>query len=177
METLETLRNSCRIHVTGNVAAGKSTVGEALGTVLGLPVTHMDTLVWLPGWKKRPENEKHELVVAAAAGNEWIIDGVSEHVRHRCDAIVFIDLTTSAAVWRAIIRVLRLGRGHRPELGPDFPELRAACPALRLARRFNRRVRPGIVSDLTRIPVVVRVTSGRQVRDLVGHLRSTASTT
>jgi hypothetical protein len=172
-EAARRLRRARRIHVTGNVAAGKSSVARALAEVTGLPLVHMDTMIWLPGWQRRPDAERQALLDAAVAGRAWVIDGVSAQVRERCDAMVFIDLPTMVAVRSAVRRMLRLRMRSRPELGDGYPELRAWRPALRLALRFNRYVRPGIVADLDRIPVVVRIVSPGDVDALVRALAPT----
>lgn len=171
---VEQLRNARRIHVTGNVAAGKSTLARSIGFAFGLPIAHMDHMVWAPGWVKRPDEERQASVSSAVANQSWVIDGVSDHVRGECDALVFIDLPTWVALRRAISRIFRLRRGHRPELDDRFPEWRAARPALRLARRFNRRVRPRIVEDLAGAPVAVRLASAGDVAALNRELRQFA---
>lgn len=157
--SIAALHAARRINVTGNVGVGKSTVACALGRHLDLHVVHLDPLVWEAGWRKRAQLERDELVLAAAAEPRWIIDGVSAAVRARADAIVFVDLPMRVAIRRAITRAARLGFRSRPELGPGFPELRALRPAVRLARRFDAHVRPGIVADLPTVPMAIHLTS------------------
>jgi adenylate kinase family enzyme len=39
-----------RIAVIGSPGAGKSTLARELGAALGLPVYHLDRLLWRPHW-------------------------------------------------------------------------------------------------------------------------------
>lgn len=166
---MEQLRGARRINVTGNVAVGKSTLARQLGELLDRPVIHLDELIWDPGWRKVDEPTRTAAIASAAAGDAWIIDGVSQAVRRRADAIVFLDLPRRTAIWRALRRAASLRMRHRPELGPGYPELRAIVPALRLAMRFDARVRDGIVADLAGSAEVIHVTSLAQLEQLSPH--------
>ncbi|CAN5686044.1 hypothetical protein BH24CHL4_BH24CHL4_24990 [soil metagenome] len=39
-----------RVTIVGSAGLGKSTLARRLGTLLDLPVAHLDTLYWQPGW-------------------------------------------------------------------------------------------------------------------------------
>lgn len=55
----------------------QSTLGEELGSLLGIPFIPLDTLAWRPGWLQTPEDDFRSNVVAAMsrADNGWVIDG------------------------------------------------------------------------------------------------------
>jgi adenylate kinase family enzyme len=115
-----------RIAVIGCSGGGKSTLARALGARLGLPVTHIDTLFWKPGWVEGDREELRLAVEAVAATDAWVIDGnffkASAERFHRADTIVWIDLPRLACLWRASRRaVLGFGR-TRPDLAPGCPE-------------------------------------------------------
>ena len=46
-----------RVLVIGISGAGKSTFTRALGVRTGLPVIHLDTEFWRPGWTVTPREE------------------------------------------------------------------------------------------------------------------------
>ncbi|MCL1951754.1 MAG: topology modulation protein, partial [Oscillospiraceae bacterium] len=51
-----------RIMVMGSSGSGKSTMAQRLGEITGLPVVHLDSLSWLPGWVEAPKEEFGEKV-------------------------------------------------------------------------------------------------------------------
>lgn len=65
-----------RICILGPSNSGKSTLAQAIGTQLGLPVVHLDQLRFVPStnWVLKPPNEflaAHD----AAMADRWIIEG------------------------------------------------------------------------------------------------------
>ncbi|MHA1186071.1 MAG: AAA family ATPase, partial [Candidatus Heimdallarchaeota archaeon] len=66
-----------RITIIGNSAAGKSSLAVLLGKELGLPVYHLDKLLWKPGWERTLEDEfvrKHQEIIDK---DQWVLDGVA----------------------------------------------------------------------------------------------------
>lgn len=66
-----------RIIILGTTNSGKSTLGNALGEALDIPVVHLDRLRHLPhtNWQIRPKDEFAALHDAAIAEAEWIMEG------------------------------------------------------------------------------------------------------
>jgi len=46
-----------KIAVIGSGGSGKSTFSRKLGNILNLPVYHLDTVYWNPGWIETPKDK------------------------------------------------------------------------------------------------------------------------
>src|SRR5262249_43622252 len=62
-----------RILILGPSGAGKSTLGRRIGTRLGLPVVHLDTFHWNPGWIENEAARFRERLAEAVAGDAWVM--------------------------------------------------------------------------------------------------------
>ncbi|MGE0495918.1 MAG: hypothetical protein AB7S38_42325 [Vulcanimicrobiota bacterium] len=148
-----------RIHVTGNAGSGKTTLAAELGRQLDLPVHGLDHLVWQPGWEPTPLCQRAEREHELAAGEAWIIEGVSPRIRASADLVVFLDLPRWLCLARCLRRTL-LHPAGRPELPRDCPEWRILPHLLSLIWHFPARARPAILSH----PGLVHLTSTAQIR-------------
>ncbi len=74
--------------ILGPGGAGKSELAVAISRRTGLPVVHLDHVFWRPGWKPAPPEESARDMVAAVAGERWILDGN------------FLDLAFLRWIWR-----------------------------------------------------------------------------
>ena len=90
-----------RILVTGNAGAGKTTLAQKVAQMLDLPFHSLDIIVWQPGWKKTPAEEKEKKINALTAQEYWVIDGVSFSVQDRADTVVFLDVPRRLSFLRA----------------------------------------------------------------------------
>src|SRR5215470_9991697 len=64
-----------RIVILGPCGAGKSTLARRIGERLDLPVVHLDTLNWNPGWVQTDVTKFREQVAEAVKGDAWVMDG------------------------------------------------------------------------------------------------------
>ena len=64
-----------RVLVIGVPGAGKSTFTRALAAKIGLPVIHLDTEFWQPGWKITPREQWRPKVAELVGRDAWIMDG------------------------------------------------------------------------------------------------------
>ncbi|MDX6516641.1 MAG: hypothetical protein QOH73_2307 [Gaiellaceae bacterium] len=146
--------------------AGKTSVANAIGARLGLPVVHIDGVFWrsLPNGR-RVESAPAEWEAAHRSLIEerrWVIDGMKLGVLAErlgaADTVVFLDLPTWTCLWSVIRRdglslnrefvrwIARFRRVHRPRV----LELLATCScevvmlrSRRDTRRFVAAIPPG----------------------------------
>ncbi len=128
-----------RILVTGNAASGKSTLARRLSGEMGIPFHSLDSVVWLPGWRKRPEGEKLRILTDLAGQEAWVIDGVSAVVQAAADAVIFLDVPRRTCIRRALWRSLRFFLRSRSELPEGCPEILMLPELLRIIRDFPAR--------------------------------------
>lgn len=166
-----------RIAVTGPAGAGKSYLAVELGSVLGLPVIHLDTLYWKPGWVRTPEAEWVETQRRALAGESWIVDAQYDDMLpdwfEAADTIVFVDASPLQCLWRVSRRRLdaRPARGA-PAGSEPAPAHRALSKFLRNQWTYRRTVRPELLAELERRRRGQRVVVVRRGADLRNLLAS-----
>ena len=119
------LEDRRRILVIGSGGAGKSTFARELAQRTGLPLVHLDSHFWKPGWTLTPPDEWSGRVRGLVREDCWIMDGNyigSLELRlERCDTVVFFDLPRLTCLGGIARRWLR----HRVTSRPDLPE---GCP-------------------------------------------------
>lgn len=129
-----------KISIIGYSGSGKSTLAAFLGELYGLPVLHLDTAQFLPGWQERPKDERERMVAAFLDENEergWIIDGtyaslLPERRFDAADRILFLNFSRIAC----LCRVWRRYRTYRGKVRHSAAE---GCPE-KLDREFIRWV-------------------------------------
>jgi adenylate kinase family enzyme len=93
-----------RILIIGSGGAGKSTLSRCLQKLLGIPLVHLDSIFWKPGWVETPRPEWKRIVCELVQGDSWIMDGnYSGTLDIRidaCDTIIFLDLPRTTCSWR-----------------------------------------------------------------------------
>jgi len=155
-----------RIVILGNAGSGKSTLARALGKRLDLPVVHLDTLFWEPGWVEPDAEQFRTRVRAAVAADAWICEG--NYARRtfdlrlpRADLIIWLDTPRLTCFARVIMRSLM--NRPRPDLAAGCSEKldREFLTFLNFVWNFDRGYRPGIEA--------VRLAIGPQVPTV--HLR------
>ncbi len=149
-----------RILVIGSGGAGKTTFSLALSEAMGIPVVHLDTLYWKPGWVASESDEWRQIVSAEIQKSEWIMDGnYGSTLERRCeaaDAIIFLDTPRLVCLWRLILRRIRYRGVSRPSMTPNCPE-RISFEFLWWVATYGWRRRPGILALLDRCRVTKQV--------------------
>ena len=100
-----------KIAILGTSGSGKSTLAKRLGERYSLPVLHMDTVHFLPGWVERPFAEEEAIVRQFLDENAggWVIDGNYSKTCYarrlkEADKIIVLWFSPLVCLWRAIRR-------------------------------------------------------------------------
>ena len=64
-----------KISIIGSGGAGKSTFAKRLSSILEVPVYHLDSMFWKPGWVETEREEWADLQRSVCEKSEWILDG------------------------------------------------------------------------------------------------------
>jgi len=109
-----------KIIIIGSGGAGKSTLAEKLGKILELPVHHLDTFFWLPGWIERDKTEFISIVIKLIKEEEWIIDGNFQNTMsirmNASDTVIFLDYNRFTCYWSVVVRFFRDKGKSRPSM-------------------------------------------------------------
>ena len=100
-----------KIAILGTSGSGKSTLAKRLGETYGLPVLHMDTVHFLPGWVERPFAEEETIIRRFLDENAggWVIDGNYTKTCYarrleEADKIIVLWFSPLVCLWRAVRR-------------------------------------------------------------------------
>ncbi|WP_339411044.1 AAA family ATPase [Pseudomonas sp. EA_35y_Pfl2_R5] len=149
-----------RIVILGNAGSGKSTLARSLGKSLSLPVVHLDTLFWEPGWVEPDATQFRERVRDAVATDTWICEG--NYARRtfdlrlpNADLIIWLDTPRLTCLRRVIVRSA-LNR-PRPDLPAGCREQfdRAFLAFIKFVWQFDHGYRQGI--DAMRMAISPKV--------------------
>ena len=163
-----------RIQIMGCSGSGKSTLARKLGEKTGLPVVHIDRLFWKSGWVESSKEEIDTKILAAAAGERWIMDGnysrTLGHRLERCDLVVYLDFPR----WFCVLSVIRRYLQNLGRVRPDMPE---GCPEkidgefLRWVWNFNQGHREKFLTMLGELPPerVIILKNRREVNRFVAE--------
>ena len=156
-----------RILIVGSSGAGKSTLSRKLAEQWELPVVHLDSLFWQPGWTVTPRPEFMEKMKLELARPEWIIDGnydSSIEMRSEyADLIIFLDFSNVLCLYRACKRVWMYRGKTRPDMGEGCPE-KIDWEFARWIWRYPKDARPKMLNILSKVPAdVITLKSPKEV--------------
>lgn len=166
-----------RIVILGNAGSGKSTLARALGQHLNLPVVHLDTLFWEPGWVEPDGEQFRTRVREAITTDAWICEG--NYARRtfdlrlpHADLIIWLD-TPRLTCFTRVIRRSIMNR-PRPDLPAGCTEKldRAFLTFLKFVWTFDRSYRPGIEKVRQSIRPEIPVVHLRGNRQITAFLDS-----
>jgi adenylate kinase family enzyme len=142
---------SC-IAILGGAGAGKSTLARRVGETLGLPVVHLDRVVFGPGWTRIPVPQARERLAVLLASGAWVVEGsygeLADLTLPNADLVIWIDQPAWLRLWRS----WRKTRIHRDRPRADRPDDCAEGFGLRYARDIMSfgRWSPTVESRLAR---------------------------
>ncbi len=116
-----------KIAVLGFSGSGKSTLARKLGERLSLPVLHLDTVFWLPGWQERDREECAAITAGFMEQENWLIEGVYSKFHfdarmEQADKIVLVTLPRLNCLVRAVRRYCTYRGSSRPDMTEGCPE-------------------------------------------------------
>ncbi|MFK3775616.1 AAA family ATPase [Pseudomonas sp. NPDC089406] len=121
-----------RVMIVGQPGSGKSTLARQLGQRTGLPVVHIDTIHWQPGWVERSPAEKTRLCHEVEAREQWVFEGGHSATwgnrLARADLLIWIDRGAPLRFWRVLRRTLAQRGQSRPDLPENCPERLGSLP-------------------------------------------------
>lgn len=137
-----------RVLIIGCSGAGKSTLARLLGERLALPVVHLDTLFWKPGWVESPKAEFDLKLDQVLTGERWVIEGnfLGSFLKRaeRADTIIVFDLPTITCLKGLVARLWKYFGKTRPDLPDGCPES-IDWDFLAWVCNFRRNTRPDLV--------------------------------
>lgn len=118
-----------KLAILGYSGSGKSTLARELGKRYGLPVLHLDTVQFEPGWSVRDRDEGKQLVRTFLEEHPdgWVIDGnysdfYQKERLEAADGIVLMLLPRMSCYLRARRRARLYKGGTRPDMADGCTE-------------------------------------------------------
>ncbi|MSS72032.1 MAG: DNA topology modulation protein [Candidatus Latescibacteria bacterium] len=141
-----------KVLIIGSGGAGKSTLAVRLGELLGLPVIHLDTLYWKPGWEATPQDDWKRIIAEMVQRERWIMDGnyggTLEERLKACDTVIFLAFSRLICLCRVFKRVAIYRGRSRPDLNPGCPEQLPDREFLSWIWSYPRKRMPKILETL-----------------------------
>ena len=110
-----------RIMVLGAPGSGKTVLSKRLGEVLGLPVYHLDALMWEENWVEKPLYEMEKIQNGIIFRDSWIADGyyhkIADRRFERADTVIILDIPRCTCILRALRSDIALNCSNKIDMG------------------------------------------------------------
>lgn len=166
-----------KIAIIGSGGAGKSTLARQLGTMLSIPVYHLDALYWKPNWTPTALEDWEDIQEKLVQEESWVMDGnYSNTMRIRlqaADTIIFLDYPTGLCLWRVLKRRWKYHGKTRLDMGEGCQE-KIDLEFLSWIWTYRKTRRPGILKKLEGLKNqknVLIFSSPRQTRQFLQQLK------
>lgn len=159
-----------KISIFGTPGSGKTTLAIKLGKSSGLPVFHLDKLLWDKGWVLRPRQdfiEDHQKLIVQ---NKWIIEGTSRttlDIRYPIsDVVIFLNPPRLVCLFLVFKRFL-FTRSQMPDK-PEGCKEKISLDFLKYLWRFKRPALIHIQKLKEKYPEIrlIEITSIKDIREL-----------
>jgi adenylate kinase family enzyme len=161
-----------KIAVIGNAGGGKTTLSRRLAQIHKLPLTHVDSVQFIPGMKIRPYSESIKILSEIQDQSAWIIDGygpldIIEKRFQLADKVVFIDFPLWRHYWWCTKRQIQNLWTRREELPEGCSEVSWAhsVKLFQSLQKVHRQMRPELLKILSREKYCGKVIYIRNLRD------------
>jgi len=143
-----------KVLILGCAGSGKSTFSKLLGQHKNLPVIHLDSLYWKPGWIESTEDEWDKIIDELIHEEEYVLDGnYTRTLKARleeADTVFYFDYPRYLCLFRVIKRrILNHGKtrvdmakGCKEKLDSEF---------IKWIWNFNTVNRPKIIKLLDQV--------------------------
>lgn len=162
-----------RILIIGSAGSGKSTLSQKLGSILHLPIIHLDKHYWKPNWVPTPNEEWDQTVEEFTMRDEWIMDGNYSRTLDtrlkRADLIIFLDMPMLLCMYRVIKRRIKYHKKMRPDLNEDCPE-KLDWEFLKWVWTYKKRSRVRVLNKLDQVKndkQIIILRNRKEVNELI----------
>jgi len=140
--------------VLGCSGSGKSTFASKLGEVTGLPVIHLDSFYWKPGWIAATEEEWDQIIDNLVKLDTYIMDGNYARTLPKrlvdADAVYYFDFPRSLCIYRVIKRRIVFHGRTRADMAEGCKE-KIDLQFLKWIWNFRKRNRGKILEMLNQV--------------------------
>jgi len=146
-----------------------------MSKILKLPVYHLDSFYWKPGWVPTAYDEWIPIAKDLASRDEWIIDGgysstLDDRLK-RADLVILLDMPRYLCMYRIIKRRLEYRGKTRPDMGQGCPE-KLDWEFISWVFNYNKRVKPKILEKIDRLGVADKLVTLKSQREVDSYLAS-----
>lgn len=162
-----------KVAIIGSGGAGKSTLARQLSEKIGIPVYHLDAILWKPNWVMTSKTEQRMIQNELITRESWIIDGnygSTLDIRlNAADTIIYLDLPRTVCLYRAIKRRFQYRNRTRPDMAVDCKE-KLDMEFLKWIWNYPKVKRPAILAmlkELSNEKNVIILSSRKEIKRFI----------
>lgn len=162
-----------KIFIVGISGTGKSILGRMLAETTGLPLYHMDSIIWCPDWVEAKEDSVCVALADIASRDRWIAEGwidvYSKDILQRSDVILYLDYPGWLAACGGVQRWWAYKNKKRPEMPEGCFERFDFRFLLTMLLRKERHHIESVLSGMPQLNIL-RVRSRHELEKVVSEL-------